>query len=88
MRQKKFRLPRLSRRARLARNLCAALLLVLGSWVLAGGPAWTEAGGPRPLERTPPPGPGAGRGREEWGGPGDPPPGPGPGEEYGHTAAL
>ena len=52
MRQKRIRIPRLSRRARLVRNLCAALLLVLGSWVLAGCPAWTEAGALRRLERS------------------------------------
>ena len=43
MRQKKFRLPRLSRRARLARNLSLAAFLVIASWVLAGCPAWTSA---------------------------------------------
>ena len=52
MMQKRIRIPRLSRRARLVRNLCAALLLVLGSWVLAGCPAWTEAGALRRLERS------------------------------------
>lgn len=52
MRQKKFRLPHLSRRARLARNLFLALFLVTASWVLAGCPAWTEAGALRQLERT------------------------------------
>ena len=36
MRQKKFRLPRLSRRARLARNLSSAAFLVIAAWVVAG----------------------------------------------------
>ena len=52
MRQKKFRLASLSRRARLARNLSLAAFLVIASWVLAGCPAWTEAGALHRLERT------------------------------------
>ena len=52
MRRKKIRLPRLSRRGKLLCNLGAALFLVLVSWVLAGCPAWTQAGALRTLERT------------------------------------
>ena len=73
MRQKKFRLPRLSRRARLARNLSLAAFLVIASWVLAGCPAWTEAGALRQLERTLLLEPGTVRCREKWGGPWDSP---------------
>lgn len=68
MKQKKFRLPRLSRRARLARNLFFAAFLVIASWVLAGCPAWTEAGALRQLERTLLLEPGTVRCRGKWGG--------------------
>lgn len=88
MRQKKFRLPRLSRRARLARNLCAVLLLVLGSWVLAGCPAWTEAGALRQLERTLLLEPGTVRCREKWGGLWDSPQVLVTGGNYAYTAAI
>ena len=52
MKQKKVRLPRLSRRGKLLCNLGTAVFLVLVSWVLLGCPAWTEAGALHRLERT------------------------------------
>ena len=88
MRQKKFRLPRLSRRARLARNLSLAAFLVIASWVLAGCPAWTEAGALRQLERTLLLEPGTVRCREKWGGLWDSPQVLVTGENYAYTAAI
>lgn len=88
MRQKKFRLPRLSRRARLARNLSLAAFLVIASWVLAGCPAWTEAGALRQLERTLLLEAGTVRCREKWGGPWDSPQVLVTGENYAYTAAI
>ena len=52
MRKTSFRFPRLSRRGKLVRNLLIAFCLVTGSWVLAGCPAWTQAGALRQFERT------------------------------------
>lgn len=88
MKQKKFRLPRLSRRARLARNLSLAAFLVIASWVLAGCPAWTEAGALRQLERTLLLEPGTVRCREKWGGLWDSPQVLVTGENYAYTAAI
>ena len=88
MRQKKFRLPRLSRRARLARNLSLAAFLVIASWVLAGCPAWTEAGALRQLERTLLLEPGTVRCRGKWGGLWDSPQVLVTGENYAYTAAI
>ena len=88
MRQKKFRLPRLSRRARLVRNLSLAVFLVIASWVLAGCPAWTEAGALRQLERTLLLEPGTVRCREKWGGLWDSPQVLVTGENYAYTAAI
>ena len=88
MKQKKFRLPRLSRRARLARNLFFAAFLVIASWVLAGCPAWTEAGALRQLERTLLLEPGTVRCREKWGGLWDSPQVLVTGENYAYTAAI
>ena len=88
MRQKKFRLPRLSRRARLARNLSLAAFLVIASWVLAGCPAWTEAGALRQLERTLLLEPGTVRCREKWGGLWDSPQVLVTGGNYAYTAAI
>ena len=88
MKQKKFRLPRLSRRARLARNLFFAAFLVIASWVLAGCPAWTEAGALRQLERTLLLKPGTVRCREKWGGLWDSPQVLVTGENYAYTAAI
>ena len=88
MRQKKFRLPRLSRRARLARNLSLAAFLVIASWVLAGCPAWTEAGALRQLERTLLLEPGTVRCREKWGGLWDSPQVLVTGGTYAYTAAI
>ena len=88
MKQKKFRLPRLSRRARLARNLFFAAFLVIASWVLAGCPAWTEAGALRQLERTLLLEPGTVRCREKWGGLWDSPQVLVTGENYAYTAGT
>lgn len=88
MRQKKFRLPRLSRRARLVRNLFFAAFLVIASWVLAGCPAWTEAGALRQLERTLLLEPGTVRCRGKWGGLWDSPQVLVTGENYAYTAAI
>ena len=68
MKQKKVRLPRLSRRGKLLCNLGTAVFLVLVSWVLLGCPAWTEAGALHRLERTLLLEPGTVRCREKWGG--------------------
>ena len=88
MKQKKFRLPRLSRRARLARNLFFAAFLVIASWVLAGCPAWTEAGALRQLERTLLLEPGTVRCRGKWGGLWDSPQVLVTGGNYAYTAAI
>ena len=88
MRQKKFRLPRLSRRARLARNLSLAAFLVIASWVLARCPAWTEAGALRQLERTLLLEPGTVRCREKWGGLWDSPQVLVTGENYAYIATI
>ena len=52
MKFKRRFLPTLSRRGALIRNLLITALLVAGSWVLAGCPAWTPAGALRQFERT------------------------------------
>ena len=88
MRQKKFRLPRLSRRGKLLCNLGTAVFLVLVSWVLLGCPAWTEAGALRQLERTLLLEPGTVRCRGKWGGPWDSPQVLVTGENYAYTAAI
>lgn len=52
MKRKKVGFPRLSRRGKLIRNLLIVFFLAAASWVLAGCPAWTEAGALGRLERT------------------------------------
>lgn len=88
MKQKKVRLPRLSRRGKLLCNLGTAVFLVLVSWVLLGCPAWTEAGALHRLERTLLLEPGTVRCREKWGGLWDSPQVLVTGENYAYTAAI
>ena len=52
MKAKKRRLPALSRRGKVIRNLLGFAAVLLGAWVLFGCPAWTENGALRQLERT------------------------------------
>ena len=61
---------------------------MIASWVLAGCPAWTEAGALRQLERTLLLEPGTVRCREKWGGLWDSPQVLVTGENYAYTAAI